>query len=183
MNRSPVFASLTLAALLAAFGTLTACSGEAKKDPAPNPAANQSTPQTPAPVDATPPQNQPPQAPMADTSSDDPKDYPRFKMQVMKPGEGKELVKGKQAKVHYTGTLLNGKQFDSSWQRGTEPAVFNLDGVVKGFRLGLLGMKVGERRRLTIPGELGYGPGGQAGAGIGPNETLVFDVELVDVID
>lgn len=156
-----------------------ACSSDAPP-PAP-PADPGSTPAAATPV--TPPQ------PAVDTgnptgpTSNDPKDYPGLKVETLQAGEGKELVPGKKAKVHYIGTLLNGKEFDSSWKRGTEPAVFALDGVVAGFRVGLLGMKAGERRRLTIPGEFAYGAAGSPGAGIGPNETLIFDVELVDVVD
>lgn len=179
--RFPTVRTLLLASFVAASCALTACSGEAKKDPAPT-----NPPTDPAPADAqtqTSASDAAKQQPVVDTSSDDPKDYPKLRIEVGKPGEGKELVKGKQAKLYYTGTLLNGKEFDSSFRRGADPAVFNLDGVVKGFRVGLLGMKVGERRRLTIPGEIGYGQAGNPGAGIGPNETLIFDVELVDVID
>jgi FKBP-type peptidyl-prolyl cis-trans isomerase len=180
--RFPTVRTLLLASFVAASCAFTACSGEAKKDPAP---ANTPTdPTAPAPVDVkTPKVDADMQQPVVDTSSDDPKDYPKLRIEVGKPGEGKELVKGKQAKLYYTGTLLNGREFDSSFRHGADPAVFNLNGVVKGFRVGLLGMKVGERRRLTIPGEIGYGQSGNPGAGIGPNETLIFDVELVDVID
>ena len=122
------------------------------------------------------------QTPPAPTSND-PKDYPGLKIESLKAGDGKELVAGKKAKVRYIGTLVNGKEFDSSWKRGMEPLEFALDGVVTGFRVGLLGMKVGEQRRITIPGEFGYKEAGSPGAGIGPNETLFFDVELVDVVD
>lgn len=124
----------------------------------------------------------PAQTPPTPTSND-PKDYPGLKIESLKPGDGKELVMGKKAKVRYIGTLVNGKEFDSSWKRGMEPLEFALDGVVTGFRVGLLGMKVGEQRRITIPGEFGYKEAGSPGAGIGPNETLFFDVELVDVVD
>lgn len=130
------------------------------------------------PIDPAAPA-QPPPAPV----SEDPKDHPGFKVETLAPGEGEELTAGKSAKLHYIGTLQNGKEFDSSWKRGVEPAEFSLDGVVPGFRMGLLGMKVGEHRRVTIPGKLGYGASGNQGAGIGPNATLIFDVELVDVVD
>lgn len=124
----------------------------------------------------------PPSIPPTVATSEDPKDYPKFKVQTLREAaEGAVLETGMSAKLHYTGTTRNGREFDSSWRRGTEPAQFDLNGVVKGFRMGLLGMRVGERRRITIPGELGYGPAGSAGAGIGPNETLIFDVELLGV--
>lgn len=121
--------------------------------------------------------------PPAPRVSEDPKDHPGFKVETLEPGTGKEVVVGKKVKVRYAGTLLNGREFDSSWQRGVEPAEFPLDGVVPGFRMGLLGMKVGEHRRITIPGELGYGVAGSPVGRIGSNETLIFDVELVDVVD
>lgn len=82
--------------------------------------------------------------------------------------------------VHYTGKHLNGEVFDSSVQRG-EPATFNLQAVVPGFREGLMLLGKGGKATLYIPGELGYGVNGQPQAGIAPNEMLVFDVELIDI--
>ncbi|HLU38140.1 MAG TPA: FKBP-type peptidyl-prolyl cis-trans isomerase [Planctomycetota bacterium] len=185
MNSEPLRALVLICAALAA-----ACGGE---QPAPQ------SPSSPTPPPAEAPTPTPPPAPTPSTdaaavdqggppvdesgASNDPKDYPGLKIETLRPGDGEELVVGKKARIHYIGTLLNGRQFDSTWQRGTEPAEFSLDGVVPGFRVGLLGMKVGERRRLTIPGEFAYKEAGSPGAGIGPNETLVFDVELVDVVD
>lgn len=124
----------------------------------------------------------PPSVPPTVATSEDPKDYPKFKVETLRAAaDGAVLGAGMTAKLHYTGTTRNGREFDSSWRRGTEPTQFDLNGVVKGFRMGLLGMHVGERRRITMPGELAYGPAGSAGAGIGPNETLIFDVELVAI--
>jgi FKBP-type peptidyl-prolyl cis-trans isomerase len=82
--------------------------------------------------------------------------------------------------VHYTGWLTNGQQFDSSVGRG--PFSFRLGGgqVIAGWDQGVAGMKVGGKRRLTIPPELGYGSRGFPGA-IPPNSTLVFEVELLGV--
>ncbi len=102
-------------------------------------------------------------------------------------GKGKEAVAGKTVEVHYTGWLFEasapkqrGKQFDSSVGRG--PFSFPLGGgrVIKGWDEGVVGMKVGGKRTLVIPPELGYGARG-AGGVIPPNATLVFDVELLDV--
>jgi FKBP-type peptidyl-prolyl cis-trans isomerase FkpA len=96
-------------------------------------------------------------------------------------GTGDEAVSGKKVKVHYTGTLLNGSKFDSSRDRG-EPFSFTLGQgqVIKGWDQGVAGMKVGGRRTLRIPPDLGYGAAGSppkipGGAG------LVFDVELLGV--
>lgn len=81
-------------------------------------------------------------------------------------------------KVHYHGTLIDGTVFDSSVERG-EPITFALDQVVKGWTEGLQMMKVGGKAVLTIPPELGYGPGGRGG--IPPNATLIFEVELLGI--
>ena len=81
-------------------------------------------------------------------------------------------------KVHYHGTLIDGMVFDSSVERG-EPITFALDQVVKGWTEGLQMMKVGGKAKLTIPPELGYGPGGRGG--IPPNATLIFEVELLGI--
>ncbi len=96
-------------------------------------------------------------------------------------GTGATAVAGKPVKVHYTGWLTNGKKFDSSVDRG-QPFVFPLGGgqVIKGWDEGVAGMKVGGKRQLRIPPELGYGARGAGGA-IPPNATLIFDVELLDV--
>jgi FKBP-type peptidyl-prolyl cis-trans isomerase len=96
-------------------------------------------------------------------------------------GTGATAVAGKPVKVHYTGWLTNGKKFDSSVDRG-QPFGFPLGGgqVIKGWDEGVAGMKVGGKRQLRIPPELGYGARGAGGA-IPPNATLIFDVELLEV--
>jgi peptidylprolyl isomerase len=82
--------------------------------------------------------------------------------------------------VQYVGSdYTNGKDFDSSWSRG-QPASFALSGVVPGFAQGIVGMKVGGRREIVIPPALGYGADGQPPA-VGPNETLVFVVDLLAI--
>lgn len=96
-------------------------------------------------------------------------------------GTGDEAVTGKQVSVHYTGTLTNGQKFDSSHDRG-KPFGFPLGAgrVIKGWDQGVAGMKVGGKRKLVIPPELGYGARGFPPV-IPPNSTLVFEVELLGV--
>ncbi len=94
-------------------------------------------------------------------------------------GDGAEAKAGQNVSVHYTGTLTSGKKFDSSHDRG-QPFKFKLGGgqVIKGWDQGVAGMKIGGLRKLTIPPALGYGERG-AGGVIGPNATLIFEVELL----
>ncbi len=94
-------------------------------------------------------------------------------------GTGDTATAGQQVSVHYTGWLTNGEKFDSSLDRGT-PFKFKLGAgmVIQGWDQGVAGMKVGGKRKLTIPPELGYGARG-AGGVIPPNATLVFEVELL----
>ena len=106
-----------------------------------------------------------------------------FQTQIkdVKVGDGAEAKAGDVVSVHYVGTLTNGKKFDSSRDRG-QPFSFTLGRgqVIRGWDVGVAGMKVGGSRHLTIPPEEGYGARG-AGGVIPPNATLVFEVELLKV--
>ncbi len=100
---------------------------------------------------------------------------------ILNPGNGPEAKAGENVTVHYTGWLTDGTKFDSSLDRG-QPFSFALGAgqVIKGWDEGVAGMKVGEKRKLIIPSNLGYGPQG-AGNVIPPNSTLVFEVQLLGV--
>lgn len=104
-----------------------------------------------------------------------------LKYEVFKKGKGEIAKNNQKVYVHYTGVLENGTKFDSSLDRG-EPIDFILGtgAVIKGWDEGVAGMKVGEKRKLTIPPDLAYGEAG-AGGLIPPGATLIFDVELVKV--
>ena len=97
-------------------------------------------------------------------------------------GEGTEAQDFNKVIVNYTGTLEDGSVFDSSLNPDREPFTFTLGvgSVIKGWDLGVKGMKVGGKRKLTIPSDLGYGDKG-AGNIIPPGATLIFEVELLDV--
>ena len=98
---------------------------------------------------------------------------------VLEPGEGDSPQATDVATVHYRGTLVDGTQFDSSYDRG-QPATFPVGGVIAGWTEALQLMKPGAKWQLVIPAELAYGERG-AGQDIGPNATLLFDVELISV--
>ena len=108
-----------------------------------------------------------------------------MKIEILTQGSGVEAKNGDTVSVNYTGMLIDGKKFDSNVDpafRHVEPFSLQLGagGVIQGWELGLLGMKVGEKRKLTIPPELGYGARG-AGNAIPPNATLIFEVELIGI--
>lgn len=98
---------------------------------------------------------------------------------VIKEGSGNSPKKTDTVTVNYKGTLIDGTEFDSSYKRG-KPATFRVDGVIAGWTEGLQLMKPGAKWQLFIPSDLAYGERG-AGARIGPNSTLIFEVELVSV--
>lgn len=104
-----------------------------------------------------------------------------FKIEDVKVGDGAEAKENSAVKVHYTGTLKNGKKFDSSRDRDA-PFEFTigLGQVIKGWEKGVVGMKVGGRRKLTIPYDLAYGEEGKP-PDIPPRATLLFDIELLEV--
>lgn len=99
---------------------------------------------------------------------------------ILREGTGKKPALQDRVKCHYHGSLIDGTVFDSSVQRGT-PAVFPVNGVIQGWVEALQLMREGSKWRLFIPPFLAYGEGG-AGGSIGPNSTLIFDVELIEIV-
>lgn len=99
--------------------------------------------------------------------------------EVMREGTGPKPTPTDQVTINYRGTLTDGTQFDSSYDRG-EPSTFGVGGVIAGFAEGLQLMSVGSQYRFVIPGDLAYGPQGN-GQMIGPNATIVFEVELLEI--
>jgi len=102
--------------------------------------------------------------------------------EVITAGDGDKPAATDTVEVHYAGTLLDGTEFDSSYKRGATVS-FPLNGVIPGWTEGLQLMPVGSKYRFVIPSDLAYGPGGTRGGPIGPNATLIFEVELVAIKD
>lgn len=115
------------------------------------------------------------------TSSLQLEEIAQLQKEILQQGSGKAAENRDTVVVHYTGTLLDGTRFDSSLDRG-EPFSFTIGegSVIQGWEQGILGMQVGEKRRLTIPPELAYGDKAVGGV-IPANSTLVFEVELLEI--
>jgi FKBP-type peptidyl-prolyl cis-trans isomerase FkpA len=106
----------------------------------------------------------------------------KLESEDVKVGTGREAKTGDTVHVQYTGTLMNGTKFDSSYDHGGDPFKFTIGQgqVIKGWDQGVPGMKVGGKRRLKIPSDLGYGANGSPPK-IPPNAGLIFDIELVSI--
>jgi FKBP-type peptidyl-prolyl cis-trans isomerase len=101
--------------------------------------------------------------------------------EVLEPGDGPKPTAEDRVRIHYRGTLVDGTEFDSSYERG-EPAEFGVGGVVKGFGEALQLMSVGSKYRIVLPPELAYGSQGSGGT-IGPKATLIFELELLEIVE
>ncbi|MFA5933476.1 MAG: FKBP-type peptidyl-prolyl cis-trans isomerase [Microgenomates group bacterium] len=105
----------------------------------------------------------------------------KLKIEDIKIGKGEEVKGGDYISIHYLGTLEDGTKFDSSYDRGAPfQTRIGVGQVIEGWDMGVIGMKKGGKRKLTIPSELAYGEAG-AGAIIPPNATLIFEVELMGI--
>jgi FKBP-type peptidyl-prolyl cis-trans isomerase FkpA len=102
-----------------------------------------------------------------------------LKIEDLTVGSGAECKPSARVKVHYRGTLMDGTEFDSSYKRG-QPIEFPLDNLIQGWQEGIPGMKVGGKRRLTVPYALGYGVRGSPPS-IPPKADLIFEIELLGV--
>lgn len=120
--------------------------------------------------------------PGSPSESGTPKAAGGLKIETLKEGSGEGAKSGDLLTVHYVGTLANGQKFDSSRDRKAPfQFVLGAQRVIPGWESGLLGMKKGEERRITIPPELAYGASGTPGGPIPPNATLIFEVELLKI--
>ena len=104
-----------------------------------------------------------------------------LQIETLREGDGPSPTATDRVRVHYRGMLTDSTQFDSSYDNG-QPSEFNVDGVIEGVGEALQLMSVGSRIRVTIPPELGYGEAGR-GELIGPNATLVFEIELLGIVE
>ena len=163
-------ASVVLAGLL-----LAACTS-LTEPPAPEPVSTETRAAPPASAVAS---AQPMPVPPPSAAAPAPPEPP-FSQTTIAVGKGPGAANGDKVRVHYVGTLMNGTKFDSSRDRD-KPFDFVLGKgqVIKGWDQGVLGMKVGEKRKLVIPSPLAYGPAGRPG--IPPNSTLNFEVELLAI--
>lgn len=171
LRQAPIFAAIVAFAL-------SACS---KLTEPPNPEPIQGEGETKA--GQAKPAAQPSAAPTPTPAQPAPEPDAKLEIKDLVVGKGAEAKAGDTVKVHYVGTLLNGEEFDASKKHGDQPFQFDLGRgrVIKGWDEGVAGMKEGGKRKLTIPPHLGYGARG-AGAKIPPNSTLVFEVELIEVV-
>ena len=175
--------SRLLPALCTAVLLLAACGDSGGEDTAAAPEPAATCPDAPTPVE-------PPAGATTDLKTKPTITVPKapaptaLQVSDIVVGDGKVACSGKNVEMQYVGvTYADGKQFDASWDRG-EPFPFSLGGgqVIGGWDQGIVGMKVGGRRQLVIPPDLGYGEQG-APPDIPPGATLVFVVDLVDVAD
>jgi peptidylprolyl isomerase len=192
MRLAPSIARASAALLAAAVLAASGCGGATKKSSIPSGAPGSSTAATtatPITPEAKGPSRVPPgpgetklgSKPKIGKPSGTPPST-LVKRDIVK-GKGAEAKTGKTVSVQYVGIAYStGSQFDASWDRGKKPFEFKLGAgmVIPGWDQGVVGMKVGGRRQLVIPPSLAYGANGQPPA-IGPNETLVFDIDLLKV--
>jgi len=173
--RGSLLAGLTLAVTIAAIGCSPSSPPEATTPESPS-SEVASLAESLAAQQAATPDETAPEAPKAEPVT-------KLKIENLKKGTGAKAKNGDVLTVHYTGWLTDGTKFDSSKNSGRQPFAFPLGAqkVIPGWDKGMLGMKVGGKRKLTIPPDMGYGEQGTPGGPIPPNATLVFEVELLKI--
>ncbi len=125
----------------------------------------------------------PPAAPKPETKAEAPPPEKKLEITDLVVGKGAEAKKGSAVTVDYVGTLETGKQFDSSIERGKPFSfIIGTSAVIEGWHRGVVGMRVGGKRKLVIPPDLGYGDHGQP-PDIPPHATLIFEIELLHVVE
>jgi len=169
-------------ALILAFAGMTGCAKKAEvAEPAESAQPAEETPATSQPAeDATQDATEPTDATATDPGQTE--EVTKLKIEDTKKGKGTAVKSGDNVTVDYTGWLTDGTKFDSSLDAG-QPFQFTVGGgqVIKGWDEGLVGMKVGGTRKLTIPSDMGYGAQGAGGGLIPPNATLVFEIKLISI--
>ena len=187
---SPVVFALTASAFVALAAASGGCIQQSAKEALAQPSPTPTPSASPTPMASVASVPSPPPGPPAPTAGKAPvtsgktvKTASGLQYEDEVVGKGAVAKAGQYASVQYTGTLTDGTKFDSSYDHGGSPFTFPIGGgrVIKGWDEGVAGMKVGGKRKLIIPADLGYGAGGQGP--IPGNATLLFTVELVSVSD
>lgn len=178
MNRSSKVSLITALAVLVSLPACSKLTEPPKQEPVQTAETTGSDTKPTASASAKPAEKPAEPAKPAETA---PPSNEKLEMKDLAVGKGAEAKAGDNVKVHYVGTLTDGKEFDSSKKHG-QPFEFELGAgrVIKGWDQGVAGMKVGGKRKLTVPPSLAYGARGFPPV-IPPNSTLVFEVELLDV--
>lgn len=169
--------ALIFATVLAGALALTGCASSPEPTSTPSNVPTSSAPATDSGITVSSTMGEKPEIKVADGVGN----VDSLVVQDIVDGSGTALQATDELTVHYVGiSAVTHQQFEASWDAG-QTASFPLSGVIEGWQKGLVGMKVGGRRLLVIPGSMAYGPSGSPDGTIGPNETLIFVVDLISI--